>query len=86
MPGEVANDFARYFTIPWADRPDGDWEFLRQLCADYFEVSGPKPDAPVRIGGRKPRAIRKSSDRPRATQGFLAGVTMEPAQEARAAP
>jgi len=83
MPADVANDFARYFTIPWADRPDGDWEFLRQLCADYFEVPGAKEsDVPLRTGGRKPRATRNRSDRRRASQGFVAGVTMEPAQEA----
>jgi hypothetical protein len=87
MPADVANDFARYFTIPWADRPDGDWEFLRQLCADYVEDSGAKkPDAPERTGDREPGATRTSSQRRPTAEGFLTGVTLEPAQEVSARP
>jgi hypothetical protein len=43
LPADVENDLARYFAIPRAVRPDGDWEFLRQMCADYVGdgVSGP---------------------------------------------
>lgn len=37
MPADVANDLARYFRIPPTQRPDGDWEFLRQMCADYIQ-------------------------------------------------
>jgi len=39
MPADAANDIARYFTIPYTQRPEGDWEFLRQMCADHFRES-----------------------------------------------
>jgi Type III restriction enzyme, res subunit len=35
LPAEVESDLARYFSIPLSERPDGDWEFLRQICADF---------------------------------------------------
>jgi hypothetical protein len=83
MPAEVANDFARYFSIPWTDRPDGDWEFLRQMCADYFgDTSADKPEAPSRHAGGI-SASKRSNRRP-AAQGILTTVTMEPAKEAGA--
>jgi hypothetical protein len=37
LPAGVESDLARYFSIPLSDRPDGDWEFLRQICADFSD-------------------------------------------------
>ena len=87
MPVDVANDFARYFTIPWADRPDGDWEFLRQICADYFGDAGAnKPGAPAGPVGRVRGATRRSSNRRPAAQSVLTSVIVEPAKGAQARP
>jgi hypothetical protein len=32
MSADVADEFARYYSIPSAERPDGDWQFLRHVC------------------------------------------------------
>jgi hypothetical protein len=85
VPADVAGDFANYFTIPWAERPDGDWEFLRQMCADYFfdtvpdRLVRPIDDALGRSDAAKQRPIRRS-----AAHMALSNSTFENAQEGMA--
>ena len=81
LTADVRGDLARYFAIPRDVRPDGDWEFLRQICADFVGYGASRPRTPV-------RKMRSTHNVP----GFLemnhdtvtsppAGLSEEPAQE-----
>jgi hypothetical protein len=83
VPADVADDFAHYFTIPAVDRPDGDWEFLRQMSADYFGDAGAHRlvtpiDAVVRPSRAAKQQIRRSAANAR---GAMSNSSFEHAQE-----
>jgi hypothetical protein len=82
MPVVVANDLARYFTIPPTQRPDGDWEFLRQMCADYIQKSVPATAA-VRADRALPRKRRSRRIRRLDARSVPAAAALEPPAEGR---
>jgi hypothetical protein len=78
MSAEVADDFTRYFTIPYAERPEGDWEFLRQMCADYLGgTDKAKPRALNHADGRLPRSRRTRRVRRMSAERGLTAATTE---------
>ena len=80
MPVDAATDFTRYFTIPSAERPDGDWEFLRQMCAEYFDnTNHALPHALKRANGRPPRSRRTRRYRRLAAEAALSPMAGEAA-------
>jgi hypothetical protein len=55
LRADAARDFARYHTIPRVERPDRDWEFLRQMCDDYFSDTGAaRPEELKQAASRMP--------------------------------
>jgi hypothetical protein len=82
VPADVAGDFANYFTIPWAERPDGDWEFLRQMCADYFfDTVADRLVRPIDVAVGRSNAATQPPIRRRAAQRVLSNSLFENAQE-----
>jgi hypothetical protein len=82
MSADVANDFAQYFTIPWAERPDGDWEFLRLMCAEYFgDTDAGRPATPIHAAGRFPGAADQRPIGLSASQRVLSNSAIESPQE-----
>ena len=80
MPADAANDLARYFTIPYTQRPEGDWEFLRQMCADHFREPAPVK-APERANRSVPRKQRSRRVRRLAAEKLLGALAIERAAE-----
>jgi hypothetical protein len=80
MPADVATDFTRYFTIPNSDRPEGDWEFLRQMCAEYFgDTEERLPRGPKLVDARLPRSRRTRRYRRSAAEAALSTMATEAA-------
>ena len=81
LPADVESDLTRYFAIPRDVRPDGDWEFLRQMCADFVDdgVRGMHTaDRPERVF----EDVVSSRDvHPVAVAGTRAGLSQEHAEE-----
>jgi hypothetical protein len=80
MPADAADDLARYFTIPFKQRPEGDWEFLRQMCADHFREPAPVK-ALKRADGGLPRKQRSRRVRRHAAEKVLGTVAIGRAAE-----
>jgi hypothetical protein len=81
LPADVENDLARYFAIPRAVRPDGDWEFVRQMCADYVSDGATGPDTADRTKRVFDDVVGSREARPSAVAGARAGLSEEPSQE-----
>jgi hypothetical protein len=80
MPADAANDIARYFTIPVTQRPEGDWEFLRQMCTDHFREPAPAK-ARQRADGEVPRKQRSRRLRRLDAEKLLGAIAIERAAE-----
>jgi hypothetical protein len=81
LPADVESDLARYFAIPRAVRPDGDWEFLRQMCADYVGDGAPEPDTADRTKAVFQDVVRSRKAGHAAVARARAGLREEPAHE-----
>ncbi len=81
LPAEVESDLARHFAIPRAVRPDGDWEFVRQMCADYVSDGTAGSDTADRTKHIFEDVVTSREARRAAVAGVRAGLREEPAQE-----
>jgi SNF2 domain-containing protein len=82
LPAEVESDLARYYAIPRAQRPDGDWEFLRQMCTDYVGDDSPPRPSRAALKPRRSHNVAGSREARRAAaKGARASLSVDPAQE-----
>ena len=81
MPADVESDLARYFAIPRDVRPEGDWEFLRQMCADFVDDDERGTDTAGRAERVFEDVVSSRDVRRNAVAGTHAGLTQEHAEE-----
>ena len=81
LPADVENDLTRYFAIPRAVRPAGDWEFVRQMCADYVSDGALGSDTADRTKRVFEDVVTSSEARRAPVAGARAGLSEESAQE-----
>ena len=81
LPADGENDLARYFAIPRSVRPDGDWEFVRQMCADYVSDGALGSDTADRTKRVFEDVVTSSEARRAPVAGARAGLSEESAQE-----
>jgi hypothetical protein len=81
---DVANEFTRHYSIPGAERPDGDWEFLRQMCADYFSgTQAGRPEELQPVASPMPGIPGSQPISSSAAESVLSNVTTDLAREGR---